>query len=73
LTHHAEVAWHKEQGRDNVALRTQKGRTDKKRRWKVLEYNYRIRNRGLKEQLRLRSERSSGRIFRKALVLEIVK
>jgi hypothetical protein len=30
-------------------------------------------NRDLKEQLRLGSERTCGRIFRKALVLEIVK
>jgi hypothetical protein len=32
-----------------------------------------IRGRDLKEQLCLGSERTSGRIFRKALMLEIVK
>jgi hypothetical protein len=43
------------------------------RRWVKPEGGSGIRDRDVKEQLHLGSERTSGRIFRKAVVLEIMK
>jgi hypothetical protein len=49
-------------------------RTDVRKRCQAQpECNIIIRNRDLKEQLHLGSERTSSRIFRKALMLEIGK
>jgi hypothetical protein len=59
--------------RDNVARRTSKGRTFGKRRRKKPETITGKRIHGLKKQLHLRSERTSGRIFGKTIGLEIVK
>jgi hypothetical protein len=56
--------------RDQAARGAPKIWTPKKRCQVQLECNNGIRHRGLKEQLCLGSERTSGRIFRKALVLE---
>jgi hypothetical protein len=61
------------QAKDKAVRRTQKGRTFGKRLRAKLEGSTGIRGRDLKEQLHLGSERTSGRIFRKDLVLEIVK
>jgi hypothetical protein len=53
--------------------RIQKGWRFGKICWARLEGSSGIRDRDLKEQLCLGSERTSGRIFRKALMLEIMK
>jgi hypothetical protein len=57
--------------RDKIP-RTQKRRTFGKRPLRKPEDINGIRDRVLKEQLRLGSERISGRIYRKTFVLEIV-
>jgi hypothetical protein len=56
-----------------VARGTLTGRTFRKRHWTQREYSNGIRDQDIKEQLHLQSERTSGRIFRKALVLEMMK
>jgi hypothetical protein len=72
------MAWRKGHGhqghdRDNVAPGTQRGRTGEKRHLEKPGGSHGIRNRDFKEQLRLGNERTSGGIYRKALVLKIVK
>jgi hypothetical protein len=59
--------------RDKVARGTSKGRTFGKRRRAQPECNNGVRNRDLKERLRLGSRRTFGRIFRKTVELEIAK
>jgi hypothetical protein len=43
----------------------------RERSWLKLEGISGIRNQGIKEQLHLRKERTSGRIFRKSIELEV--
>jgi hypothetical protein len=77
LTRHAGVAPRKGhscqgQGQDNVARRTPKGRIFRKQ-WRLKPESIKVIGiRDLKKQLYLRSERTSGRIFGKTTVLEIV-
>jgi hypothetical protein len=59
--------------KDKAVLRTQKGRTFGKRRRAKLECINGIRDRDVKKQLRLRKKRTSSRIFRKTVELEVVK
>jgi hypothetical protein len=63
----------KGQGKDRAVPRTQKRRTFGKRHRAKPEGINGIRDRDIKEHLRLGNERTSSRIIRKALVLEIVK
>jgi hypothetical protein len=77
MTHHAGVArrkghCHQGHGRGN-APSTQQERTDEKRRQAKPAGSHGIRNRDFMKQLRFGSERTSGGIYRKALVLEIAK
>jgi hypothetical protein len=70
MTHRAIPAWHKGhyhqgQGKDKAVPGTQKGWKFEKRYWVKLE--------GLKEQLHLRKERTSGRIVGKTIGLDIMK
>jgi hypothetical protein len=67
------VTWRKGHGRDNVAPRNLKGRTDEKRPWKGRECKNGIRNQGSRQELRLGSDRISNRIYRKTSGLEVVK
>jgi hypothetical protein len=60
-------------GKDNVARGTSIGRTFGKRHRAQQEGGNGIGDQDLKEQLRLESKRASGKIFRKAVVLEILK
>jgi hypothetical protein len=60
-------------GRDTVARRALKGRALERRRWMHQECNSGVRDQNLKEQQHLRKERTSGRVFRKVFMLEIVK
>jgi hypothetical protein len=84
----AGVAWHKGRGhkgltveqrrrknrtRDIVARGTSKGRTFGKRRRAQPECNNGIRNRGLKERLRLGSRRTLNKTVSQAVELEIAK
>jgi hypothetical protein len=62
----------KNQTRDKFARELRKGRTFRRSRRAQPECNNGIRNRQLQEQLRLRSERTCGRIFGK-IGLEIAK
>jgi hypothetical protein len=64
---------HQGPSKDNIAQGTQKGQTFRKGYQPKLECNTRIRNGDLKEHLRLGSERTIGGIYRKAIVLEMVK
>jgi hypothetical protein len=78
MTHRAIPALCKEHGhqgpgRNNVARGNLTGQTFRKRRRAQLECSNKIRDWDVKGQLRLRSERTSGGIFRKVLVLQIVK
>jgi hypothetical protein len=61
------------QGKNKVVPRSQKGWTIGKRRRAQPESISGIRIQGLKKQLRLGKEKTSGRIIRKALVLVIAK
>jgi hypothetical protein len=63
----------KNQTRNKVAKGTSTGRTFRKKNRAQPECSNGTRDRDLKEQLCLGSERTSGRFFRKALVLEIMK
>jgi hypothetical protein len=64
---------HQGQGNDKVVPRTQKGQTfGKRHRAKPKGING-LRYPDLKKQLHLRKERTSGRIFRKTIRLEITK
>jgi hypothetical protein len=63
---------HQVPGRDNVARGAPKGQTLYRRRRTRQEGSNRIRGGGLKKQLSLGSEKTSGRIFGRALVLEIM-
>jgi hypothetical protein len=60
-----------EQGKDKAVPGTQKRWTFGKRRRAKLEGISEIRNQGLKEQLHLRKERTSSRMFRKTIELEV--
>jgi hypothetical protein len=78
INRRAGVAWYKGHcrqghGRDDVAPRTQKGRTDENRRWKDRERKTGIRNRGMGQQLHLGSNREFSKTFRETLGQEIVK
>jgi hypothetical protein len=78
MTCWAGVAWHNGHGhqgpgKDSVVQGTQKGRTSGKGHQPKPEFNNGIRNRDLKEQLCVGSERAFSGIYRKALILEIVK
>jgi hypothetical protein len=61
------------QGKDKAVPRTHKGRIFAKKRRKKPEGINGIRDRDLKKQLRMMTERTSGRIFGKTIGLEIVK
>jgi hypothetical protein len=93
MTHSAKVTRGKEHGlqrivKDNIASRTQRGRTSRTRRFVGPECNSGIRDRDLRQQLRgktgiknarrrwplrLKSERTTSEFGRKALGLEFVK
>jgi hypothetical protein len=78
ITHHAIPApckGHGRQGpgRDHVARGAPKGWTLERRKWAHQECNSGIRDRDLKEQLCLKKDRTSGRLFRKTIKLEVVK
>jgi hypothetical protein len=64
---------HQEPGRDNVARGDPRGQTLERRQWMHQEGSNGIWDQDLKEQLHLGNERTSNRIFRKALMLEIMK
>jgi hypothetical protein len=63
----------KSQSTYSVTRRASEGQIFGKRHMVQLESSDRIGDQDLKEQLHLGSERTSGRIFRNALVLEIMK
>jgi hypothetical protein len=58
--------------RDKAVTGTLKGWTFGRRHWAKPEDSNGIRNTDFKEQLQLGSKMTSGRIYRKALALEIV-
>jgi hypothetical protein len=64
---------HQGPGRDNAARAAPKGQKLERRQQMHQEGSSGIRDRASKEQLHVGSERASSRIFRKALVLEIMK
>jgi hypothetical protein len=64
---------HQGQGKDKAIPRTHKGWIFGKRCWVKPEGINRIRIQGLKKQLHLKGERTSGRIFGKTIGLEVVK
>jgi hypothetical protein len=59
--------------RDCAARGAPKGRTFERRRWLRLECNTKTKDRGARRPLRLKKERTLGRIFRKTVDLEIEK
>jgi hypothetical protein len=78
MTCSAGVAWrkghrHKTQKKDDVAPRSLKGRTFRKRCWKCLERNSDIKNPGTRQQLHLKIERTSEEFDRKAFRLVFVR
>jgi hypothetical protein len=79
MTCHAGVAQHngnavrKNQTRYNVEQGARKERTFGKRQCTKPKDSHDIKNRDVKEQLCLRSKKSSGRIFGKMIGLEIAK
>jgi hypothetical protein len=64
---------HQGQARDNVTGRAPKGRTLERRRLTRQECNNGIKVGDLKEQPQLRKQKSSCRIFKKAIMPDIVK
>jgi hypothetical protein len=73
MTHRAGVAWHKGQGKGKAIQGTLKGWMFRRRCRPEPEGSRCIRNQDFKEQLCLASKRTSGRIYRKALELEVMK
>jgi hypothetical protein len=78
MTHHeipAPLKEHSRQGQgwDHVARGAPKGQTLKRRQWTSQECSNEIWDQNLKEQLHLRKDRISGRIFRKIVELEVMK
>jgi hypothetical protein len=68
-----EQRWQKNRTRDNVARGTLTGWTFGKRRRAQPECNNGIRNRGLKERLRVRNKGTLNKIFRRTIELEVGK
>jgi hypothetical protein len=66
-----KVHGHQGQGRENVVRGIQKGLNFGERRRAEPRGNNGMRNQDMKKQLRLRKERSSGRIFRKTEELKV--
>jgi hypothetical protein len=78
MTHSAEVARRRAHGlqrqeKDDIAPRTPKGRTSRKKRWKGLECKIGIKNPGTRQQLRRKFERTSEEFDRNACRLEFMK
>jgi hypothetical protein len=73
MTRCAIPALRRGQGKDKAIQGTLKGWMFRRRHQMKPESSNGIRNRDFKEQLRLGSVRTFGRIFRKAFALEIVK